>query len=60
MTTLFTIAIIWGMICSIILIAIGWRLVHALEGIAQAQAFMANRHDGQADPPPETCGEASH
>lgn len=49
MTTLFTIAIIWGMIFSIILIAIGWRLVHAFEGIVQAQAFLANKHGGHGD-----------
>lgn len=51
MTTLITIAIIWGMICSIVLMVIGWRLVHALEGLAQAQAFIANGHrdSGHAD-----------
>jgi hypothetical protein len=59
MTTLFTIAIIWGMIFSIILIAIGWRLVHALEGIVQAQAFLSNKHGGHGDQEADISGDAS-
>jgi hypothetical protein len=60
MTTFLTIAIIWGMIFSIILIAIGWRLVHALEEIAQAQAFIANKDGGRGDQEAVVGGEASH
>lgn len=42
METLITIAIVWGILASVLLIAIGWRIVHALEEIAQAQVFLAN------------------
>lgn len=60
MTTLITIAIIWGMICSIILVVIGWRVVHALEDLAQAQAFIANKNGGVGDQESDKSGEASH
>lgn len=42
METIITIAIFGGILASILLIAIGWRLVHALEEISQALAFLAN------------------
>jgi hypothetical protein len=48
------------MIFSIILIAIGWRLVHALEEIAQAQAFIASKDGGRGDQEAVVGGEASH
>lgn len=60
MTTLITIAIIWGMVCSIILIVIGWRVIHALEALAQAQAFIANKQGRSGDQEADTSGEASH
>lgn len=51
MSTLITIAIIWGILASLLLIAIGWRLVHALEEIAQAQVFLANSLARKEEPP---------
>lgn len=60
MTTLITIAIIWGMVCSVVLIVIGWRVVHALEALAQAQAFIANKQGGHADQAADPNGEANH
>lgn len=60
MTSLITIAIIWGMMSSIVIIVIGWRVVRALEDLAQAQAFIANKHGGHAGQATETSAEESH